>query len=480
MELVFGIDMGTSYFKLGLFDRSGHMRGMGRVRVEKDVDAQGRCEVPIERFWSLLREGLSQACRQARVSTKDIRGLSYSSQANTFVLMDKDHLPLTPLVLWTDQRVKQIDPVVCRLWKRADFLSTTGLGLGPSAQGCVAKLKWFQQNMSDTWLRTRGVMTISDYLTFALTGRCVGDMGTAGLTGLLDMPRSRWWQSALDEVSLDTSYLSSVLRPGSLAGNVNDGEQNLGLPPGIPLSAGSLDHHIAAIGAGVGTLADMSESTGTVLACLNYVDAFLPRGQCCMGPQPGGKGYYQLAFSEFGATALDWYHLAHAPNIDLDDLADMAETAPPGCDGLIAVANHDSPEERCSFRNVTSKHQTGYFVRAIMEAISAELAVLLTQLCPDQSPQRIVATGGGARSHTWLQMKADMLNVEVVVSNCTEPACKGAAMLAAVGANWFKDLDECARLWIGPERVFSPVASRHGQYESWRQRNHLCRRDVDE
>ena len=34
MELVCGIDLGTSYFKVGLFDRAGRLIGLGRVPVE--------------------------------------------------------------------------------------------------------------------------------------------------------------------------------------------------------------------------------------------------------------------------------------------------------------------------------------------------------------------------------------------------------------------------------------------------------------
>ena len=457
MELVLGIDMGTSYFKLGLFDRSGEMHGLGRVRVTADTEATGRCELPIDRFWSLLREALSHTCQQADSSPTDIKAVSYSSQANTFVLMDKDNCPLTPLIIWTDERVKQIDPAVHDLWSRDDFLSITGLGMAPSPQACVTKLKWFQQHRPEIWSRTRRVMTISDYLTFALIGCRVGDMGTASLLGILDMQQSRWWQSALDHLSLDEAFLSIALPPAAVAGYLtNSSQQYLPLPPRIPLSVGSLDHHVASVGAGVGVMADASESTGTVLACLNYSKAFSPRADCCMGPQADGAGYYQLAFSQFGAGILQWYQQTQAPDIDLDDLAAMAERAPIGCDGLVAIPEYTPPQARCTFKNVLPDHQTGHFVRAIMEAIAKELHVLFKRLCPVCLPQRIVATGGGARSDIWLQIKADLLHTQFIVSNCTEPACRGAAMFAAVAADWFKDLDQCAHLWCAAERVFLP------------------------
>ena len=128
MQLVLGIDLGTSYFKLGLFDREGELRGLGRVAVAPDVGDGSRCELPVERFWSHLAEALSQALAQAGAKAADVRALAYSSQANSFVLLDRRDEPLTPLILWTDARATPPDAAVEDLWGRSDFLPATGVG----------------------------------------------------------------------------------------------------------------------------------------------------------------------------------------------------------------------------------------------------------------------------------------------------------------------------------------------------------------
>jgi len=186
MDLVLGIDLGTSYFKLGLFDRAGQLRGLGRVLVEKNTE-QGRCELAVDSFWSLLREGLAQACEEAGARCDQIRAVGYSSQANSFVLLDANSEPLTPLVLWPDRRVEEVDPAIQSLWQRKDFLATTALGMDVSPGFLVSKLHWFSQRQPEVWVCVKRIMTISDYLTHALTGQAVGDMGTAALLGLLDL-----------------------------------------------------------------------------------------------------------------------------------------------------------------------------------------------------------------------------------------------------------------------------------------------------
>jgi xylulokinase len=458
MEFVLAIDLGTSYFKLGLFDRDGRLCGLGRVSVCKDRGDGRGCEVPLARFWSLLRQGFVLACEQAKASPRDIVAMAYSSQANSFLLMDDRGEPLTPIILWPDSRVDEIDPAVERLWHRDDFLKTTGIGIGVSRFFCVAKLCWFQQNRPDIWRRAARIMTISDYLVFALTNRFAGDMGTASMLGLLDLPNGRWWDDALQLVGLSHGQLATPLKPGSVAGEVGrKGARRLGLRAGIPLAVGGLDHHIAAIGAGVGQIVDLSESTGTVLACLRLSKEYHPKVDCCVGAATEGNSY-QLAFSSNGAEVLQWYQERYAPKTSIGGLVHLAESVPAGCDGLFAKPMANLYEGLDGFENISASHGKGHYVRAIMESTAETLRELVRALCGDTQPWRIVATGGGAQSELWIRMKADLLGVEFVTVNCHETACFGAAMLAAVAARWFDCLADVSLHWVSIQKVFSPAA----------------------
>lgn len=458
MEFVLGIDLGTSYFKLGLFDRDGRLRGLGRVLVRKDRGDGGNCEVPSARFWSLLRQGLVQACEQAKASPRDIAAMAYSSQANSFLLMDDRGEPLTPIILWPDSRVDKMNPSIERLWQRDDFMSTTGIGIGVSRFFCVAKLCWFQQNRPDTWIRASRIMTISDYLVYALTSRFAGDMGTASMLGLLDLPNGRWWDSALKSVGLRHGQLATPLKPGTVAGEIDrKGARRLGLRAGIPLAVGGLDHHVSAIGAGAGQIADLSESTGTVLACLRLSKEYHPRIDCCVGAATDGHSY-QLAFSSNGAEVLQWYHERYASGMSIGELVRLAESVPAGCDGLLAKPMANQYEGLDGFENISGSHGKGHYARAIMESTAGTLRELVHALCADAKPRRVVATGGGSQSELWVRIKADLLGVEFATVNCQETACFGAAMLAAVAARWFDTLADVSSHWVSIRKVFSPAA----------------------
>ena len=456
MELVLAIDLGTSYFKLGLFDHSGECRGLGRVAVTVDTDDGTRCELPAERFWSILRDALGRALSQAGADPHDIRAMAYSSQANSFLLLDAADQPLTPLLLWTDRRA-DVDEAVGELASRDDFLSTTGLGMCVDEAFAVNKLRWFQKHRPAVWSRTARVMTISDYLVYSLTGEAAGDAGTASLLGLLDLRKLDWWPAALSQLDIRSEQLSRPLCPGTVAGTVSYlGGNRLPLPEGIPLVAGSIDHHIASIGAGLGLHADLSESTGTVLACVRHADSFEPNAGVICGPSTQPGGYYMLNFDENGASVLEWYRNTHSPELSFEQLLGAAQGLPDGEDIPTARPNADRYPGLEGFTDRQGRHTHGHYVRAILESTARSLAALIDVHCPGGRPGRIVATGGGARSDFWLQLYADRLGMEVVAVQSDEPAVLGASILAATSAGWFPAIPEAQRAWVKIRRTFSP------------------------
>jgi xylulokinase len=258
MSLLLGIDLGTSYFKVGLFDAAGALKGLGRVAVETDRPAPRRFEVPVPRFWMLLRRGLAEALDQAGANAREIAAVSYSSQTNSFVLLDRADSPLTPIVLWTDERAEPTAPDMVAFSRREEFARTVGFS-GWSGGFAAAKWRWFQENEAEIWARTDRALTLADYLTFALTGECVGDASTAAFLGLYDLAQRRWWLAALAACRVEAAQLASPLAPGTVAGRtVPRAMELLGLPAGVPFAVGGLDHHVAALGSGLGVKADVS------------------------------------------------------------------------------------------------------------------------------------------------------------------------------------------------------------------------------
>ncbi len=68
------------------------------------------------------------------------------------------------------------------------------------------------------------------------------------------------------------------------------------------------------------------------------------------------------------------------------------------------------------------------------------------------------AIGGGIKSSKWLQIKADILGLELSVPAVSEAACLGAAILAGCGARIYDDAASAADRLARPVAHFAPDA----------------------
>lgn len=431
MALLLGIDLGTSYLKAALFDSSGRLRGLGRTAAGVHAPDAVRRELPVTVFLERLREAVTAALRQAGATGAEIDAVSYGSQANTFLLLDTDSRPLTPLIFWHDQRARPLEAGLQAYGATTERREHTGLWqMVP--ESLPAKLHWLKQQDPEFARRCGSVMTISDYLTYFLTGNRVGDASTAALTGLYDLAGRGWWEEALMKFGLRRSQLSSPLLPGSHAGQLtSQAAEFFGLVSGTPVAAGALDHHAAAIGSGLGVQVEASLSSGTVLAAIMLCDKIVPAESCIYGPHAGEGSFFVLAFDPAGATRLEEYQRVHAPETPLSELLSRLDAG-----------------------GATDVHSEN--LRQHLGEMARTEGRLLASITPGRHFSRLAATGGGARSRTALQIKADVLNARII-STSPEPACLGAAALAGMGAGIFPDLPSAQRQLVQSSQEFFPA-----------------------
>jgi xylulokinase len=225
------------------------------------------------------------------------------------------------------------------------------------------------------------------------------------------------------------------------------------LPEGIPVAVGSLDHHVAAIGAGAGRIAPFSISMGTVIAATCLDDNFAVDPKCCLGPGMYGRGWYRLAWHNHGTRALNWYHDNFAPEHSISELLAMAEEVPAGI-SLPALAlcpwdQHWPHRKHLAFSDHHARPDHGIYIQSILAGIADLLKDMLNTLQPDLVKQGIVVTGGGARCDSWMRMISERIGAPVFRSSSEQAGCLGAAVLASVAAGWYSRIDEASAAMVG-------------------------------
>jgi len=78
--------------------------------------------------------------------------------------------------------------------------------------------------------------------------------------------------------------------------------------------------------------------------------------------------------------------------------------------------------------------------------------------------KRFHATGGGAHSAVWMQMKADVLNVPFVALNTVDAGTVGCAMMTGIAIGIFRDLEDAAQHMVEKTKTYEPRKEQHEKY----------------
>lgn len=127
----------------------------------------------------------------------------------------------------------------------------------------------------------------------------------------------------------------------------------------------------------------------------------------------------------------------------------------PGCGGLLFLpylsgerCPYPDPAARGVFFGLGLEHGHAAMNRAVMEGVTFSLrqvAERIFAMDPDMKPEKIILSGGGAKSEVWRQMAADIFGLPVAtISGSGEGGAYGAALVAGVGLGLWKDLVEAA------------------------------------
>jgi len=424
-------DLGTTYFKGALFDEQGALRALARRRVEATHPSPGRWEMSVETFHDALCS-LAGELREAVGTLQDVEAISFATQTNSFVLLDGRDRPLTPLVLWPDERARDWHPPIDTILEGVVDYAQTGVP-AVGHQFMPAKLLWLREHQQDVWRQARRLALVGDWLALWLTGEHVTEAGAAGLTAMVDIRRLSWISAVLERLGVAAEWLPRVARAGTDLGTVRrEAATELGVPQTCRVVLGCLDQYAGAIGAGNVAPGGLSETTGTVLATVQCVDRLEPEpdDDVFQGPAFEDGLFFRMVFGEVSANLLERYRDSLPGKPSFDKLTRAASEVPPGAEGLrlSAEPHRASLEEMFAARQ--SHHGRGHEVRAILEAIAEALAGQVRRLTGGVTPEGIRSVGGAARSDLWRQIKANTLRCPVVATTCPEPTSLGAAILA--------------------------------------------------
>jgi len=438
--LLIGIDSGTQSTKALVVDaKSGRVLGAGSQAYDLIPNLPPGAKEQHPHTWrDATAKAIQGALKQAKARAGEVVAIGVSGQQHGFVPLDKTGEVIRPAKLWCDtSTAAECDAITAALGGPKKTIKALGNAVLPGFT--ASKILWLKRNEPKNFAKLATVLLPHDYLNFWLTGERVMEFGDASGTALLDVRKRKWATAVLEAIDADLAdklppLISSDQPAGTLQAST---AHELGLQPGVLVSAGGGDNMMGAIGTGntrQGVFTASFGTSGTIYACAEkpVVD---PAGEIA-GFCDSTNRWLPLLCTMNVTVATEMMRLDF--ELSHEQFDSKAGQVPPGANGLLLLPYLEGertpnvPDGTGVFLGVNTRTFTAqHFARAAMEGVTLGMNYGLRRLAKlGVKAKQIRATGGGANSKLWRQIMADIFNAEVVTLRVSEGAAYGAALQA--------------------------------------------------
>jgi glycerol kinase len=484
-SFVLAIDQGTTGSTALVFDDAGAIRGRAYAEITQHYPEPGWVAHDPEEIWRKSREVMAGALAAAGVADGELKAIGITNQRETTVVWDrKTGEPLHPAIVWQSRQTAPLCEALKRDGHEPAFRQRTGLVIDAYFSG--TKIRWLLDHVPDGQARAEAgglaFGTVDSWLLWKLTGGSVHatDPTNASRTLVYNIHEHRWDPVLLDILRVPAALLPEVKPSAGVFGTT---VPHAGLPAGVPVAGIAGDQQAALYGQGCWEPGMVKNTYGTgcfVMMNTGGTDVISPGGLLTtIACDSRGGVAYALEGSIFVAgAAIQWLR------DDLGLIGQAAETeaiarSVPDTRGVVVVpafaglgAPYWDMNARGAVLGLTRGAGRAHLVRATLESLAYQSRDVVDVMNRDSGIpiQELRVDGGAAANDFLMQFQADILGVPVERPALVETTAAGAAYLAGLGAEVWKDPEQLRKL-RSVERTFRPSmdpARRESLYDTWR------------
>ncbi len=472
-KLLGGLDIGTTGCKLSVYDVKGNYV-TNAYRTYEVNRSCGTSEIDAEKIFEAVCQVIEEVTATCRLSAVGI-----TSFGETFAALDENDRILFPSMLYTDPRGEEEAETLCQKLGAEKMAEISGVK--PHSMYSLPKVMWLKNHHPEEFARVKRILLMEDYIVYRLTGIAQIDYSLAARTMALDIRKRTWSEEIFSAAEIDPNLFSKPVPTGSIAGTLKPELAKKWNTPAFTVINGSHDQVVSAIGAGVLEAGQAVDGTGTV-ECVVPVFKGVPQSKkiyeegYSIVPFIGENQYVCYALSFTGGAAIKWFRDEFAKDLSKENayvvLGDSVKDAPTGILILPHFAGAANPYmdtgSKAAILGLTLEHTRADLYKAMMEGVTYEIMTNVSHLeDAGVSMDSLYATGGGASSPVWLQIKADILNRPITALLAKEVGACGTAMLCAVALGEYKDLKEAKKAFVKVGKTYLPNPEKQAKYAGY-------------
>lgn len=386
-------------------------------------DGHGRSESDATRWWPAVEAALADVTARLPHGGAEVEAVAVSATSGTIVAVDSAERPVSPALMYDDRRGAPYNAKATELgadrWKR--------LGLAPSATAALGRIAWLREAVPDA----AGVRHTPELIGARLTGAPVAADSSHALKSGYDALAGQWPTEVFDALGISPDWLSDVVAPTSVLGEVcRCAAEATGLPAGCLVVAGMTDGCAGQLATGacepgqfVGILGTtyvlkgvsaelVADPTGAMYSHRHPQGGWLPGGASNTGGEAladsTGLAALDAAATEIGPARTVTYPLRRQ--------GERFPFVSPCAEGF-SLGEAAGPAEA---------HRARLEGVAFVERLALDHVRRLGLEVTDP----LYTAGGGSRSTLWNRIRATVTGLSLRVSDSTETSY-GAALLAA-------------------------------------------------
>ena len=473
MECAIGIDVGTTNSKVVLCELPScdvvHLEKFKSPKIEDgtfvDFDVNG--------LIGELERSLRVCASAAAAAAAPVRFISIASVGESGVLVYPDGTHDASSIAWFDTRGEEYAAAMHEDGFAAKAYGITGIPA--HANYGLFKLLW----MRDHGSRLNGVtwLPLGDFVAWWLCGERLQDESLASRTFALNLVSGGVATAVLDRYGLSGDLFPELKESGVFRAPIRSNIAEVtGLSADCQVCVAGHDHMAGSIACGLNPKRELLNSTGTSEGILTLNEQPVLTEESFQNRLSNGRYVTDGLFSYYASLptagfALEW--VSKLMGIDEDTFFDIMPIdmhkryLKREFDGreliFIPHLRGSGPPKRsvrargCLYGMKDSSTRDDVFFSADLGLVF-ELRNLYLHMIGEGGREVAKVIGPSIKSPLWMQLKADILGIQVQACRVRESVARGAVMLAARKAGWdVKPVFECT--------VYESDAERHAYYD---------------